>query len=88
MIVEALIDAVLAPFLSFLGMLPTVDTNFVDTWNNVRETLKDVFTGVGMIIPMYGVLPLIQFTIGLHGFRLAWAIILRIKSFIPLIGGN
>lgn len=71
-----------------LGLLPDVDVSFMDTWTYVKDLLIDIFTGLGCLIPFGSLFPLLYCTLSVWGLRLALAVILRIKSFIPLLGGT
>lgn len=88
MIIEALINLFVAPFLNLLNSLPTFGSDLLESWSTVRDTLINIFHGVGILFPFDALMPLIYATISLHVFRLALAIILRIKSFIPSLGGT
>lgn len=71
----------------FLGLLPGVDTSFMETWSYIKEILMDIVTGIGCLIPMASLFPLFYAQLSLWAFRLAWSVILRLKSFIPFISG-
>lgn len=88
MIVEGIISAVTNALCGLLSLLPDIPTDFMDNWAFIRETLINIFTGIGCIIPVGVLFPLLFANLSLHAFRLVWAIILRLKSFIPLIGGG
>lgn len=87
MIVELLVSALLSPLLGTLALLPDVSNNFLEEWLYIRDNLMTFLQGVGCLVPVSRLMPLVQFEIGLDLFRLAYALLLRIKSFIPLIGG-
>ena len=67
--------------------LPNVDTSFMEQWQYIKSVLVNIFTGLGCLIPFGSLFPLLWATLSLWAFRLILAIILRIKSFIPFIGG-
>lgn len=71
----------------FLGLLPDMDSSFLSGWDYIKDLLIDIFTGIGCLIPMCDLLPLIITSLSIWSFRFAWSIILRIKSFIPTLGG-
>ncbi len=87
MIIEAIFTALCSVASGFLDILPSVDTGFLDSWAYVCGVLKDIFTGIGCLLPLGSIFPLIGCTIGLQAFRLVFAIVIRIKSFLPFWGG-
>lgn len=88
MIVEGIISAVTNALCGLLSLLPDISSDFMEGWEYIRDTLINIFTGIGCIIPVGVLFPLLFANLALHGFRLVWAIILRLKSFIPFIGGG
>ena len=88
MIINGIIGAVTNALCALLNLLPDVSTDFMENWEYIRDLLINLFTGIGCIIPVGTLFPLLFAQLGLHAFRLAWAILLRIKSFIPFIGGG
>lgn len=88
MIVEALLSLCLAPLLGLLSGLPDISNNFMEEWLYIRDTLMTFLQGVGCLVPITRFMPLLLFEISLDVFRLGYALFLRIKSFIPLIGGG
>ena len=88
MIVEGIISAVTSALCGLLNLLPDISSDFIKTWVYIRDILIDIFTGIGCIIPVGVLFPLLFANLSLHAFRLIWAIILRLKSFIPFIGGG
>lgn len=87
MIFEALYGNIKNTVCFFLGLLPDVDVSFMDSWNYIKGLLIDIFTGLGCLIPFGSLFPLISCSLSLWLFRLIYSIILRIKSFIPTLGG-
>ena len=87
MILEALYGNIIKSAEFFLNLLPNVDTSFMEQWKYIKSVLLNIFTGLGCLIPFGSLFPLLWATLSLWAFRLILAIILRIKSFIPFIGG-
>lgn len=87
MITENLISILMSPVFGLMNLLPTVSNEFLEGWAYVREILVDIFTGIGCFIPLSALAPLFYVVVSLHVFRIILAVIIRIKSFIPLIGG-
>lgn len=73
--------------LAFLlvSSLPSFDITLPFTAFNV---LQDLFNGIAFFLPMNTIATIFSIKLAVVGFRFAWAIILRIKSFIPLLGGD
>lgn len=88
MITENLITILMSPVFGLLGLLPNVSGDFLEGWAYVKTILIDIFTGIGCFIPLGSLAPLIYAVISLHVFRIILAVIVRIKSFIPLWGGT
>lgn len=88
MIVEALYGNFKNVVCFLLGLLPGVDVSFMDTWNYIKDLLINIFTGLGCLIPFGSLVPLISCIMSLWLFRLIYAVVLRIKSFIPTLGGT
>ncbi len=88
MISQLLISLFITPLNALLNSLPVVDMNFLEKWEYIAQMLKDIFYGVGCVIPLKELMPLVYFQIGLWEFKIAYAVILRIKSFIPTLGGT
>ena len=87
MIWEALYGNMKTVVCWFLGMLPDVDVSFMETWSFIKQIIIDITTGLGCLIPFGSLFPLLYSTISIWLFRLVFAIILRLKSFIPTMGG-
>lgn len=87
MIFEALYGNIKNTVCFLLGLLPDVDVSFMDSWNYIKGLLIDIFTGLGCLIPFGSLFPLISCSLSLWLFRLIYSVILRIKSFIPTLGG-
>ena len=85
MVTDAIINTLLfVPYkiLSSLN-LPTIDFALPD---NVFDGILQFIQTVAYIMPVKGLLVWVTFTILLDNFRIIWAFILRVKSFIPTMG--
>lgn len=87
MLTEGLIGLIVAPLKALFSMLPSADASFLDNWDYIRSILVDILTGVGCLLPMKEFIPLVTFQCAVYAFKLVWAILLRIKSLIPGLGG-
>lgn len=83
MITEAIINIFLAIPNLLIALLPTTNLSFPDSLTSICDTL---FFGLGYILPIGGLMPIFVCSFILSNFRIVWAIILRIKSFIPTMG--
>ena len=71
--------------LGLLSALPGFDVTIpLDFFDNV----SDFLTGVSFFLPMQSLVALFEIKMTVVTFRLAWAILLRIKSFIPEISST
>ena len=70
-------------FLGFLNLLPNLD--FVIP-GNVVDSVCDFVSAASYLLPIKLLMPIVVFSFALATFRFVWAIILRIKSFIPTMG--
>lgn len=87
MVTEQIITILMAPVFGLLDLLPAVSGDFIEGWAYIKSILVDIFTGLGCFIPLGSLAPLLYCVVALHVFRIILAIIIRIKSFIPLMGG-
>lgn len=87
MLTEGLINILMSPVFGLLNLLPTVSNDFIEGWAYMKSILINIFTGIGCFIPLGTLAPLLYAVVALHVFRLILAIVVRIKSFIPLMGG-
>lgn len=87
MIIESFYKTMKTVVLWFFGLFPDIDVSFMDTWAFIKDTLMDIMTGIGCLIPFGSLFPLLYSTLSLWAFRLVFAILIRLKSFLPLWGG-
>ena len=83
MITDSLLNIFVDFVNSLIDMLPTVAYNLPP---GILDTSEMLFSNIGYVMPMSGLMPLFVFLIALNNFKLILAIIVRIKSFIPTMG--
>ena len=70
--------------------LPTIKMQFLVNWRvefqNILNTVGQVFDGINYFIPLDVFLALEAITFSFTLFKVSYALILRIKSFIPTLG--
>lgn len=83
MITEALINVFLFLPKLLLQALPDIDISIP---KDVFDTLQNFLLNLGYIFPIVELLPILVISISLSLFKIAWALVIRIKSFIPTMG--
>lgn len=83
MITEALINVFLFLPKLLLQALPDVDISIP---KDVFDTLQNFLLNLEYIFPIVELLPILVISISLSLFKIAWALVIRIKSFIPTMG--
>jgi len=80
-------EALIAMFFGFIKLImPTyhgtfgLPDNFIDMFQSILESVR-WFLPLNVLVPMFLV------SVGIDIFHITWKIILRIKSFIPTMGG-
>lgn len=81
MIIDALIGFILALPNALLNSLTSIGdiiipTGAFDWWKNAIDMLTYVF-------PVYAVLPIFTISIAIKGFQIIWALINKLKGWIP-----
>lgn len=54
--------------------------------DNIFDGLNNIFNCLGFLFPISGLLIILGISFTIKNFQIIWAIILRIKSFIPSMG--
>lgn len=54
--------------------------------DNIFEGLNSIFNCLGFLFPISGLLIILGTSFSIKGFQIIWALIIRIKSFIPTMG--
>lgn len=83
MIWDTIINLILSPIDWLLGLLPSVNVHIPD---GVLGAMGDVFGAIGYITPWKTVTTIFFISLALVAVRIAWAVIIRVKSFIPTMG--
>lgn len=85
MITEKIIDIfILIPKLC-LNFLPTFEFSLPDV--SIFNYFIDVLSYIAYILPLGHIITIFTLSFFITNFRVIWTIILRIKSFIPTMGG-
>jgi hypothetical protein len=83
MIIEKILEVVLGVANWLLDLLP--DLSF-DLPTGFIAVIGNIFYGINYFVPINQVLPILVISFGITGFRIVYATILRLKSFIPTMG--
>lgn len=83
MITEALINVFLFLPKLLLQALPDI---VISIPKDVFDTLQNFLLNLEYIFPIVELLPILVISISLSLFKIAWALVIRIKSFIPTMG--
>lgn len=83
MIVDAILDLILSIPIALLDALPDIN---IEISENVFDGMETFFGSVAYALPVVQLLPILIISNVLMLFRVAWAIVIRIKSFIPTMG--
>jgi hypothetical protein len=84
MIFEVIIQAFMIIPTLILSFLPTLSIEIPD---NILSVIYYVFIAVGTFFPIGGLLPIFIVNLSLDLFKIIMAVVVRIKSFIPTMGG-
>lgn len=85
MIIDTLINILLFPLKTFISTLDVPFENFVVPSEDI-DFLKDFLAVICWVFPVAKLMPILVISTALNTFRVVWAIIIRIKSFIPFMG--
>lgn len=88
MVSQVILNLLITPLNALLNLLPVLDISFIEKWDYICEVLKEIFYGVGCLLPLKELMPLVYFQIGLWEFKFGYAVLLRIKSLLPFWGGT
>ncbi len=86
MITDAILsffDNIVAGIINFFS-LPVVGN--LEIPPDAFDGLKKILTNVGYILPVEHYIVMLGFSLSLSSFTVIWALILRVKSFIPTMG--
>ena len=85
MITESIIDMFLLLPSLIISALPPLDISIP---SNLFDTVTSVFYGLGYVLPLVGLAPIVGMELAISFFKIVIAIVLRVKSFIPTMGGT
>jgi hypothetical protein len=89
MIFEFILDQIFGAFFVLVDLIPDFDLNYIIPEEAVTGSL-DVFVPylktVGYVFPVAALSPILLFSFGWYSFKFIWALVLRIKSFVPAWG--
>lgn len=83
MVLKLLFQLILALPKALINSFPTFSFVIPD---NIFDVLVSMFSSVGYFLPVNELLPILILSLALDVFRVVWAIIIRLKSFIPTMG--
>jgi len=83
MITDFIFSVLTAPLHLLLNLLPAVS---IAIPNNVFTGFNSILGMLGFIFPVAGLLPILAISLSIKGFHIIWALIIRVKSFIPTMG--
>lgn len=67
-------------------LLDSVNAVSISIPDGVFNSIDSIFGCLGFICPLAALLPILAIDISLSLFQIGWAIVIRIKSFIPTMG--
>lgn len=83
MLIDSFISIVFSPVYALLSLLPDIDLSLPD---NIFNSISSILSNVAYVLPVAPLLPILAISLSLSVFRSTWALIIRIKSFIPTMG--
>lgn len=83
MIFDTLMNLILAPIDFLISLIPDINISIP---SGVLGAVGDVFGSIGYITPWKTVITILSISFALVAIRITWAIIIRVKSFIPTMG--
>lgn len=67
-------------------LLDSIDGLSISIPDNVFDGFNSILGSLGYIFPVKGLLIILGLSFSIKAFQLVWALIIRIKSFIPTMG--
>ncbi|MDE6789313.1 MAG: hypothetical protein K2J47_08350 [Ruminococcus sp.] len=83
MITDKILDVLFYFPLLLVKALPEIDFAVPD---NIFNGINTFLSNVGYVIPIRALMPILVSSLALSAFKISWALIIRIKSFIPTMG--
>lgn len=83
MILETILNLLAIPIKLLISGIPQTAMQIP---SSIFEGLSQIFYGVGYVIPIFQFSPLLVFSFTLGMAKISFALLLRIKSFVPTMG--
>lgn len=83
MITDKILDVLFYFPLLLAQEFPKIELALPD---NVFNGIDTFLSNVGYVIPITALMPILVSSLALSSSKIAWALIIRIKSFIPTMG--
>ena len=83
MITDFLFNSITIVPKALLSLLPDMAISIPD---GVFNWILDIARAVGYLLPIKSLLAILGMSLSIRGFQIVWALILRVKSFIPTMG--
>lgn len=83
MITDKIFDVLFYVPLLLAKALPEIDLAIPD---NVFNGINTFLSNVGYVIPIRALMPILISSLSISTFKISWALLIRIKSFIPTMG--
>lgn len=83
MITDTIINIFLALPRNLLALLPDINFELPEV---AFQELFDIISSLTWALPVVALMPILVISFALQGFKIAWALLIRIKSFIPTMG--
>ncbi len=83
MITDFIINLIMSLPLALLDSLPSVDVTIPE---NVFSSMTWLLSTINYLFPVKALLPILIISFSITTFKIAYAIVLRVKSFIPTMG--
>lgn len=83
MITSTILNFFIYLFNGILSVLPSIN---LEIPGDIVNTICNFCSSASYFLPIKALAPILTFSLGFLLFRFVWAIVLRVKSFIPTMG--
>lgn len=83
MITDKILDILFYFPLLLAKALPDMNFSLPD---NIFNGIDTFVTNVGYVVPITALMPIFMTSVAISTFQVGWALVIRIKSFIPTMG--
>ena len=83
MITDALLSVLTAIPMGLISLLPEVDFEIPQ---GALNWIYDIANAVGYLLPVKSLAGILIVAFSIKAFQIVWALLLRVKSFIPTMG--